>query len=432
MTAIDVLDGGLLTTVQDLGRVGAQQYGVPVSGAMDTWALRAANRLVGNEDGAAALEITLAGPVLRFDGPGVIAVTGGDLGARLDGQPMASWQAIGVAAGAELSFAGVRDGLRAYLGIAGGIAVPLVLGSRSTLLTARLGGFGGRALASGDRVPVGQGASASDRAGWGLPRDLVPAYGHAHTVRVVMGPQDDAFTEAGVRTFLSESFTLAPQSDRVGCRLSGPRIAHRRGADIVSDGTAFGAVQVSGDGRPIVLMADRGTTGGYTKIATVASADLPRLAQAAPGDRVRFVRAGLDEAVGALRASRAELDRIGREEPWSGLAAGLFEEDSGAPLAAPAYAVLAAALGLRGGRTAVRAGTVRAAMPGLVVSVIVRAGDEVSAGQPLVVLEAMKMQNPVRAPRTGRVSRVLVAEGALVESGEALVEFDDADPRRLT
>ena len=142
MTAIEVLDGALLSTVQDLGRFGAQQYGVPVSGAMDVWALRAANRLVGNDEGAAALEITLAGPVLRFDRPGVIAVTGADLGACLDGQPMPSWQAVGVAAGSELSFSGVRDGLRAYLGVGGGIDVPLVLGSRSTLLTARLGPSG--------------------------------------------------------------------------------------------------------------------------------------------------------------------------------------------------------------------------------------------------------------------------------------------------
>ena len=152
MTAIEVLDGALLSTVQDLGRFGAQQYGVPVSGAMDAWALRAANRLVGNHEGAAALEITLAGPILRFDGPGAIALTGGDLGARLDGRPVDPWQSVGVLPGAKLSFAGPRDGLRAYLGVAGGIAVPLVLESRSTLLHARLGGYMGRALESGDRV----------------------------------------------------------------------------------------------------------------------------------------------------------------------------------------------------------------------------------------------------------------------------------------
>jgi len=430
MTAIVVLDAGLLTTVQDLGRFGWQQHGVPVSGAMDVWALRAANRLVGNDERSAALEITLAGPALRFDGPGVIAVTGGDLGARLQGRPMPPWQSVGVPSGTDLTFSGARDGMRAYLGVAGGIDVPLVLGSRSTLTRSRLGGYMGRALAAGDRVPVGGGATPPASAGLRLPRTIIPAYGHFHTLRVVMGPQDDAFTEEGIRNFLSEVYTLAPQSDRVGCRLTGPRIGHRRGADIVSDGTAFGTVQVSGDGMPIVLMADRGTTGGYTKIATVASVDLPRLAQAAPGDRVRFVQVGVDEAQALLRAARAQLERIGPEEAWIAPAAGIFEEDSGAPLAAPAYAELADALTMARGPAAARANAVCAAMPGLVVSVAVGAGDMVAAGQPLMVLEAMKMQNPVRAPRRGRIGRVLVAPGAQVESGAALVELDDPETRR--
>jgi biotin-dependent carboxylase-like uncharacterized protein len=430
MTSIEVLEAGLLTTVQDLGRFGWQQYGVPVSGAMDDWALRAANRLVGNDENAAALEITLAGPALRFDGPGVIAVTGADLGARLNGRPMPPWQSAGVPAGAELTFSGARDGIRAYLGVAGGIDVPLVLGSRSTLTSSRLGGFMGRALVPGDRVGVGECAAPSSPVARRLPRELVPAYGHAHTLRVVMGPQDDAFTGEGIRCFLSETYTLASQSDRVGCRLTGPRIGHRRGADIVSDGTAFGSVQVSGDGMPIVLMADRGTTGGYTKIATVASADLSRLAQAAPGDRVRFAQVDVDQAQVLLRIARAHLDRIVREEAWKAPSAGIFEEDSGAPLAAPAYAELADALTLPPGPVGPRTNTVCAAMPGVVVSVAVRAGDVVAAGQPLVVLEAMKMQNPVRAPRGGRVARVLVAAGAQVEGGAALVELEDADARR--
>jgi antagonist of KipI len=430
MTVLDVLDGGLLTTVQDLGRVGAQQYGVPVSGAMDAWALRSANRLVGNEDGSAALEITMVGPVLRFDGPAMIALAGAHLGAHLDGRPMAPWQSVAAPAGGELSFAGARDGMRAYLAIAGGIDVPLVLGSRSTLLKVRLGGFKGRALAAGDRVPIGPCAPVIDRARRRLPGESVPVYGHTHTLRVVMGPQDDAFTDEGTRTFLSARYTLGSQSDRVGCRLTGPPVAHRRGADIVSDGTAFGSVQVSGDGLPIVLMADRGTTGGYAKIATVASVDLSRLAQAAPGDEVRFTRVGIDEAQALLRAARAQLDRIAPEEPWSAPEAGVFEEDSGAPLAAPAYTALAGALAVQRGSSAAPANTVCAAMPGLVVSVTVVAGDVVAAGQPLAVLEAMKMQNPVRAPRSGRVSRVLAVAGALVEAGAPLVEFDDAETRR--
>ena len=426
MTAIDVLDGGLLTTVQDLGRVGAQQFGVPVSGAMDPWALCAANRLVGNDERDAALEITLAGPVLRFDGPGVVALAGGDLGPMLDGRPLPGWQAVSVRAGSALSFAGVRDGMRAYLAVAGGIDVPPVLGSRSTLMRSRLGGFEGRALRAGDRVPVAPLSDLAGRAGRRLPRELVPTYGHAHAVRVVMGPQDDAFTDEGIRAFLGAGFTLTAQSDRVGCRLAGPRIAHCRGADIVSDGTAFGAIQVSGDGQPIVLMADRGTTGGYAKIATVASVDLSVLAQAAPGDRITFVRVGVGEAQARLRASRAVLDRIARGPAPAPVTTDVYEEDSGAPLAADAYLDLAEALSVPRGAVAARANAVLAPMPGLVVSVAVAPGDVVAAGQPLVVIEAMKMQNPVRAPRAGRVGRVLAAAGALVEGGDALVELEDA------
>ena len=430
MTAIDVIDGGLLTTVQDLGRVGYQRYGVPVSGAMDTWALRAANRLAGNDEGAAAIEITMAGPVLRLDGPGLIALTGGDLGARLDGRPVPPWQSVEVRTGGELTFSGVRDGMRAYLAVAGGLDVPLVLGSRSTLLNAGLGGFMGRALAAGDRVPVG---ACTDRplvAGWRVPRDLIPTYGHDHTLRVVMGPQDDAFTDEGVGDFLSGTYTLAPQSNRVGCRLTGPPIAHRRSADIVSDGTVCGAVQVSGDGMPIVLMADCGTTGGYAKIATVAGVDRSRLAQAAPGDRVRFERVGVDEAQALLRAARAHLDRIALERPWRPPEAGVFEEDTGAPLAAPAYVGLAQALSVPRGPSAVHTNLVCAAMPGLIVSVEVAPGDAVAVGHPLVVLEAMKMQSPVRAPRGGRVGRVLVTEGMQVAGGAPLVELEDAASRR--
>lgn len=429
MNAIDVIDGGLLTTVQDLGRIGWQRFGVPVSGAMDPWALRAANRLVGNEEGAAALEVTLAGPVLRIDGDGVIGLAGANLGASLDGRPLPLWQAVAVRDGAELAFSGRRAGMRAYLAVAGAIDVPAVLGSRSTFARARLGGFQGRALAAGDRVPVGPCPMARGFAGRCLPRDAVPRFGPAWTVRVVMGPQDAGFTAEGIRTFLTEWFTLTAQSDRVGCRLSGPPIAHLGVADIVSDGTAFGAVQVSGDGMPIVLMADRGTTGGYTKIATVATADVPILAQAAPGDRLRFAEVSIDEAHAALRLERAKLDRIGPAEAVTGPATEIFEEDSGAFLAAAAYGGLADALGVRASRSAERGHAVRAAMPGLVVSVGVAPGDTVAAGQPLLVVEAMKMQSPVRAPRGGRVARVLVDAGARVDGGAVLVELEPAGRR---
>jgi len=344
VTWIDVLDGGMLTTVQDLGRVGAQKYGVPESGAMDGLALRAANRLAGNPDNAACLEMTLTGPELRFGGPVVIAMTGADLGALVNGRPIARWQAVSAAADTVLTFAGVRDGMRAYLAVNGGIDVPLVLGSRSTFTPSALGGFEGRMIRAGDRMPVGVAPGPPWGSGRLLPRRAVPVYGHVHSLRVVMGPQDDAFTDEGIRTFLAETYTLSTQSDRIGCRFSGPRIAHRAGADIVSDGTTLGSVQVTGDGLPIVLMADRGTTGGYTKIATVTSVDASRLAQAMPGDRITFVRIGLDEAHALLGRAHAWLEEIrqpgaGEEDP-----AAIYDEDSGAALAAEGCLGLASAL----------------------------------------------------------------------------------------
>ena len=429
MTWIEVLDGGMFSTVQDLGRIGAQKYGVPVSGAMDAQACRAANRLVGNASDAACIEMTLVGPVLRFGGCGVAALTGADLGALLNGHPLERWATVSVAAGATLTFTGVRDGVRAYLAVAGGMNVPPVLGSRSTFTRSALGGLDGRALRAGDRIPVGSAPEPPRGPGRRLPRHAVPVYGHAHNLRVIMGPQDDAFSDEGIRTFLSGTYTLLTQSDRIGCRLSGPRIAHRAGADIVSDGTTLGSVQVAGDGLPIVLMADRGTTGGYTKIATVASVDVWRLAQASPGDRTRFVRISLREAHALLRGAHAWLDeirpRIAEEEE----AAAIYDEDSGAALAAEAYLGLAAALGRDRAAPASSRDVVRAGMPGLVVSVAVGPGDTVAERQELLVIEAMKMQSPVRAPRAGRVGRVLVTPGALVEGGAALVEFEGADAR---
>jgi antagonist of KipI len=219
-----------------------------------------------------------------------------------------------------LWFAGPKDGIRGYLAIAGGIDVPLVLGSRSTYLRSRLGGIEGRALKAGDilhvldheagpkpgmdrRYPAG----VSGRA---LLPGRHPVYGHEHMVRVVLGPQDDRFTPDGVRTFLSSTYSVTPQSDRMGYRLAGPAIAHTAGPDIVSDGTPLGAVQVAGDGVPIVLMADRGTAGGYTKIATVISVDVYRLSQAAPGDVVRFQSISVGEAHRAVREQEAWLNGL--------------------------------------------------------------------------------------------------------------------------
>jgi len=359
MRRLEILDGGMFTTVQDLGRVSYQRFGVAVSGAMDPFALRAANRLAGNPDSAAALEITMTGPELRVSADAVLAVTGADMAPQLDGRPIRMWVSVAVSAGAVLSFAGLRSGMRAYVAIDGGIDVPVVLGSRSTSTRAALGGFEGRALRAGDVLPIGELRTHFAEAlchkpspplppRRGVPRQSIPVYTHDHIVRVVLGPQDDAFTDAALQTFQTAVYTMTAQSDRIGCRFQGPALSHRESADIVSDGTTLGSIQVSGDGMPIVLMADRGTTGGYTKIATVISVDLARLAQAVPGDRARFQVVSLDDAHRLLRTEQEVLDAIGSAGPGrtAGVPDQVFDEDSGAPLAASAWTDLADAIDL--------------------------------------------------------------------------------------
>ncbi len=308
---LSVLDGGLLTTVQDLGRRGYERFGVPVAGAVDPFALRAANLLVGNPPGAAALEITIAGPRLLADDDCLIAVAGADLSLRVHGWDLPPWAAILVRRGWTIEFGRRQAGCRAVLAVAGGIDVPAVMGSRSTYLPGRFGGLEGRPLRSGDTLPVG--AAAPDilaAAGRCLDPSVLPHYSDSPTVRVVLGPQDDRFTAEGLATFLSSEYQVSGTSDRMGCRLEGPVIAHGGPAEIISDGIPLGAVQVPADGRPIVLLADRQTTGGYPKIATVISADIPLLAQCVPGQsRVRFAASSVEEAQAVYRRQIAALYR---------------------------------------------------------------------------------------------------------------------------
>ncbi len=294
----EIVSPGLLTTVQDLGRFGYQRYGIPVCGALDSVSLRIANALVGNRDSLAGLEMTAIGPTIRFIEDTTIAVVGADLEPTLDGSPMASWESVRAAAGSVLSFGAPRDGLRAYLAVAGGIEVPLVMNSRATDTRGQFGGFEGRALSAGDILSTGYSphpvTSTPNRPPPGISRQ--PTYGQQFTIRVVLGPQDDAFTEAGISTLLNSEYAVSNDADRTGCRLEGPVIEHISGADIVSDGTALGSVQVPGNGTPIILLADRGTTGGYTKIATVISADIGLLAHAMPGARIRFSEVSVEDA----------------------------------------------------------------------------------------------------------------------------------------
>ena len=313
--ALEVLEPGLLTTVQDKGRYGYQRSGVPVSGALDVFALRVANILAGNDDGDAALEVTVIGPVVRFLSDTWIAIAGADLSAELDGSPIPTWEGVNVSTGSVLRFHGARDGMRSYLAVAGGIDVPIVMGSSSTYLTGSFGGFEGRALRAGDILQTKGSEPRAKFAKRVLPDHLeAPTYGHAHRIRVVLGPQQDAFTPGGVAVFLNSRYSVSLESDRTGYRLEGPTIEHKSGPDIVSDGSPLGAVQVPGDGLPIILLADRGTTGGYAKIATVIGPDIGTLAQAMPGDTLTFQSVTVEEAHAILRQEADVLEAV-RSDP---------------------------------------------------------------------------------------------------------------------
>jgi biotin-dependent carboxylase-like uncharacterized protein len=306
---IAVVKPGLLTTIQDRGRPGFLAFGMPLAGAMDPQAYALANLLAGNAPGAAVVEMTLLGATFRFEEETYVAIAGADMSASLDGVRVRCGSAFPVRRGAVLAFSAAVDGCRTYLAVRGGIDVPPFLGSRSTYTRAGVGGLEGRPLAPGDVLPVGPAPRGVAAARALRARDL-PRYGREVRLRVLLGPQEDHFTPEGVATFLGSAYTVSNRNDRMGYQLEGPAVRHRRGPDIVSDALLPGAVQVPGSGKPIVMMADSQTVGGYAKIGAVIGADLGRLAQARRGDTVRFVRASHGEAVRALRQARRRLEAI--------------------------------------------------------------------------------------------------------------------------
>lgn len=298
LKTLRIIRPGPLTIIQDQGRYGFQDRGVPVSGAMDQAAYRLGNLLAGNAGKEASLEITVGGFAAEFLTDTWFAVTGAEQEARLNNKIIPPWTAHRAGKGDILSLDFGRKGVRWYVAVAGGLNVPPVMGSRSTYLRAGFGGLEGRALRKGDVLesgtPLGPGIFST------LPAELIPNYSHEPILRVVLGPQDDEITEEGLATFLSAEYSVTQRSDRMGCLLAGPHIKHKTGPDIISDATAFGSIQVPGSGQPIILMADRQTIGGYVKIATVATIDLPLIAQALPGNRVRFKSIGIEEAQALL------------------------------------------------------------------------------------------------------------------------------------
>ncbi len=291
---IFIKNPGILTTIQDLGRYGHQKDGIPPSGAMDAYAFQVANILVGNVRNTPAVEITFPGLSLEFDMKCDAAIAGADLGAVLNGVEMGSWKSFRVNPGDTLKFTGRKNGCRAYLAFAGGIDVPKVLGSSSTYLPGRFGGIDGRALRKEDELSIEEGRSYFRPVE--LSKNMVADYKTHSAVRVVLGPQDDFFSDSEIQRFLSSKYTVTSESDRMGYRLDGAEIKKLEKREIVSDGVAIGAIQIPGDGRPIVMMADHQTTGGYPKIANVISVDLPIVAQSIPGDELCFKKTDVEKA----------------------------------------------------------------------------------------------------------------------------------------
>lgn len=305
MTALAVVAAGPLSTVQDAGRVGYQRYGVSVAGAADPLLHAAANVLAGNPPDAGAVEFTLSGDTLRAEGGACRVAVAGDAPLFIDDAPVASWSSHTLAEGQTLRVGALRSGMRGYLAAAGGFALEPMLGSVSTHVRNHLGGLDGGRLKPGDRLPLAGGGGGG---GGGAEPEMIldpaelPLRGEV--LRVVLGPQEDHFTADGIATFLSGRYTLSHEADRMGCRLQGPAIAHARGFNITSDGIPLGAVQVPGTGQPIVMLADRQTTGGYPKIACVIAADTAALAQKRPGEAVRFQAVSQAEALRAHRHFR--------------------------------------------------------------------------------------------------------------------------------
>lgn len=309
--SIRVLRPGLLTTVQDLGRWGKQRYGVVVGGAMDPFALRMANLLVGNDEGAAALEMTLLGPTLQFEQDALIALCGGEFYAKLDDNILPVWRPVFVPRGTSLNVGSAVSGTRGYLAIAGGIDVPHVLGSRSTYLHGKFGGHEGRALQDGDLLSIAEStlAVSPQSCNWRIG-SLIPAYDDRPTLRVIPGSEFDWITPQSQEQLFSNEFEVTPQSDRMGYRLSGPRLELASPRELISEAVCPGTIQVPADGQPILLMADCATTGGYPKAACVASVDLPLAAQLRPGYKLRFAAISLAEAQALLRQREADIERL--------------------------------------------------------------------------------------------------------------------------
>jgi len=307
---IRVIKPGMLTTIQDLGRPGYQSQGFGVSGVMDTRSFKIANLLLDNPENEAVIEFTLIGPTIEFTSETIIAITGGDFRPKINKKPVKMYSAIYMNKGDILEFSGCLNGCRGYISFSSYLNIPVVMGSRSTSIKYSVGGLNGRKLAEGDYILFRQKRRYLP---YFLSRSLEiePPTGQA-VLRVVKGPQDSYFTKEGMETFLSGKYTVTSEFDRMGYRLEGPFIAGKDKTDIISDGLVFGSIQVTG-GKPLILLADRQTSGGYAKIATVISVDLPKLAQLKQDDEIEFSEVTVEAAQALLKEEEKEMEAFRKE-----------------------------------------------------------------------------------------------------------------------
>lgn len=303
-----VLAGGPYTTVQDRGRYGFQHMGIPVSGVLDTYAFRIANLLVGNPEDCPVLEITVLGPQMAVMKAAYVALTGADMDMKLNFKPVEPWTSIRVEPGDMLSIQTVKSGCRGYLAVTGGFSVPEVMGSRSTYVGGKLGGYNGRPIQKGDILKCGGGGLLD--ASRQLPDPWIPKHSGELLLRAIPGPQDDFFDE-GLTTLFQSEYTITDKADRMGYRLKGAPVMHRADLpkSIISEPTMPGGIQVPADNQPIILLAEQ-TVGGYTKIATVISTDISRIAQSTPGDVVRFRQVDLAAAHAIYREQEHTMKEI--------------------------------------------------------------------------------------------------------------------------
>lgn len=306
---IRVLKGGMLTTVQDLGRTGYQSQGFSVAGVMDVRSFKIANLLLDNPENEAVLEMTLIGPTLEFTSATIIAITGGDFQPQVNGEPVPMYTALYMNKGDILKFGSARTGSRGYIAFSSYLDIPVVMGSRCTNMKSGIGGFKGRKLQAGDYMNF---RIKRRYLPFFLSRKLEPENFDQDQaeIRVVMGPQEELFSRQGIETFLGSEYTVTSDFDRMGCRLEGPFIASKETSDIISDGIAFGSVQVPSHGKPIILLSDRQTTGGYGKIATVASVDIPAVVQRKTDQKLRFRAISVQEAQALYLKEIEELDAM--------------------------------------------------------------------------------------------------------------------------